>query len=257
MELQINPAGRINYVIHPLSRPYPQQCEWGKPHPPSWQLRTRKCTEEWKQDKRVGKVAMHSHRAWCHWEKVKKKFKTPSSLSKTSPSAPSPSSPTFSVGAAAGPEPYFYGSRQSDGVWISLQVKQELGAHTREDILRKQVCNLKEAGAVALWEPYRESLQRKVLLIQKKRRNGELKKNYACLCERETCVCTCWMRACVCEATGAGSLRWWLFFYERHGNALPREGHQALPKSSRGSEWEWRKEGGEGGITRKDRKSVV
>lgn len=54
----------------------------------------------------------------------------------------------------------------------------------------------------------------------------------------------------VCErvlATGGGSLMEW-FFYQRHVNAVPREGHQALPKSRKGREREGKGKGeGEGG----------
>lgn len=49
----------------------------------------------------------------------------------------------------------------------------------------------------------------------------------------------------VCErvlATGGGSLMEW-FFYQRHVNAVPREGHQALPKSRRGREREGKGKG--------------
>lgn len=42
-------VGKINYVIRPLSRPFPQQHEGGKLNPPWWQLKTRKYPEEWKQ----------------------------------------------------------------------------------------------------------------------------------------------------------------------------------------------------------------
>lgn len=73
------------------------------------------------------------------------------------------------------------------------------------------------------------------------------KKNCACLCEKETCVPIC-VNACLCVRgcrRRVGGARYNVFFYERHVNAIPREGHQALPESRRGR---GRGKGGGGGI---------